>query len=389
VAAAERVIPVFCFDDRLVHGRHASGPRTQFMLECLADLRGSLRRRGADLVVRRGPPERELPALAREVGAGEVHLTPDVSSFARRRDERVQRALAAVGAEVQAHPGLSVVDDVTAVRTTSGGPYTVFSPFHRRWESAPRRDPLGAPRSLPALPSDVAVGRLPALAELGLESSVEDLPPGGEGPARERLARFLSGELAAYDSLRDALGEDRTSRLSPYIRFGCLSPREIESRLPRGAGAGEFRRQLAWRDFYLHVLHHFPRNARSEFQERYRGRIRWSHAKKRFAAWTDGRTGYPLVDAGMRQLRREGWMHNRARLVAGSFLTKHLGIDWRWGELVHVAPDRRRSGQQQRQLAVDRVGRRRPPAGLPADLQPGAPHGAVRPERRVRPPLRA
>jgi deoxyribodipyrimidine photo-lyase len=111
-----------------------------------------------------------------------------------------------------------------------------------------------------------------------------------------------------------------------------VSAREVEQRLGRGEGPAAFRRQLCWRDFHHHVLLHFPRNARSEFQERYRGRIKWNHARERFDAWCDGRTGYPLVDAGMRQLRREGWMHNRARLVVGSFLTKDLGIDWRCGE---------------------------------------------------------
>jgi deoxyribodipyrimidine photo-lyase len=146
------------------------------------------------------------------------------------------------------------------------------------------------------------------------------------------MSRFLSDGVRAYVEEHDALGTDRTSRLSSYLHLGCLSPRELEARLPRDAGPDAFRRQLCWRDFYHHVLHHFPRNARSEFQERYRGTIRWSNARRGFAAWCDGRTGFPLVDAGMRQLRREGWMHNRARLVVGSFLTKDLGIDWRWGE---------------------------------------------------------
>lgn len=135
-----------------------------------------------------------------------------------------------------------------------------------------------------------------------------------------------------YADDHDALGRDRTSRLSPYLHFGCLTPHQLERRLGRGRGPQAFRRQLCWRDFHHHVLANFPRNARSEFQQRYRGRIAWSYARKPFEAWCEGRTGYPLVDAGMRQLRREGWMHNRARLVVGSFLTKDLGIDWRWGE---------------------------------------------------------
>ena len=135
-----------------------------------------------------------------------------------------------------------------------------------------------------------------------------------------------------YGDERDTLASRGTSALSPYLHFGCVSPREIESRLPSGRGAEEFRRQLCWREFYAQVLRAFPANARSEHQQRYRGSIRWSHAEKRFEAWCNGRTGYPVVDAAMRQLRHEGWMHNRARLIVGSFLTKDLGIDWRWGE---------------------------------------------------------
>jgi deoxyribodipyrimidine photo-lyase len=151
---------------------------------------------------------------------------------------------------------------------------------------------------------------------------------GGESEARTRLTRFVGDRAAAYAETRNLVAENGASRLSPYLHFGCLSPREVEERAP----SEEFRRQLCWRDFYAHVLLHFPRNVRSEHQERYRGTIKWSRASRRFAAWCEGRTGFPLVDAGMRQLRSEGWMHNRARLVVASFLTKDLGIDWRWGE---------------------------------------------------------
>ena len=312
----ERVVPVFCFDDRLLRGRHASGPRTQFLLECLADLDERL---GGRLVLRRGAPERELPALAREAGARELHFSADSGPFARRRIERVVRA---AGVPAFAHPGLHAVDDL------GERPYRVFTPYHRWWLAEPRREVIDRPRSFGSLPSSVRKGRLPTLAELGLSQKVEEPPPGGETAARERLSRFLRSGLRDYATGHDALDRDGTSRLSPYLHFGCLSPREVEERVPDGA----FRRQLCWRDYYHHVLLHFPRNARSEFQERYRGSIRWSHAERRFEAWCEGRTGFPLVDAGMRQLRREGWMHNRARLVVGSFLTKDLGIDWRWGE---------------------------------------------------------
>jgi deoxyribodipyrimidine photo-lyase len=340
LATGERVVPVFCFDDRLLHGRHASGPRTQFLIECVRELDGALRERGSSLIVRHGPPERELVELAARVGATQLHFAADVSPFARKRGDRTRAALERAGVELHSHPGLNAVDEVGALRTRAGKPYTVFTPFHRTWEREPRRDVLGAPRSLPALPSRLAKGRVPSLRTLGLQQEVEQPPRGGEPAARERLTRFLGDDVRDYEDGRDALGSDSTSRLSPYLHFGCVSAREVEQRLFDAGGAGSalgdgaeaFRRQLCWRDFHHHVLLHFPRNAHSEFQQRYRGKLAWSRATRSFDAWREGRTGFPLVDAGMRQLRREGWMHNRARLVVGSFLTKDLGIDWRRGE---------------------------------------------------------
>jgi deoxyribodipyrimidine photo-lyase len=208
----------------------------------------------------------------------------------------------------------------------------VFTPFYRRWLTQPRREVNGAPRALPPTGRGAPGGRLPTLAALGLQQEVDEPAPGGEAAGRDALTRFLSGPVDDYADGYDTLTGRSVSRLSPYLHFGCLSPREIEERLGAGQGAEAFRRQLAWRDFYAHVLGHFPQNARHEFQERYRATLNWSRAEKRFEAWCEGQTGYPVVDAGMRQLRRHGWLHNRARLVVGSFLTKDLGIDWRWGE---------------------------------------------------------
>jgi deoxyribodipyrimidine photo-lyase len=300
-------------------------------LECLAELDSGLRDRGSRLVVRHGPPARELPALAAQVGAEAVHLSADVGPFARRRQREVRDALGETVA-FHVHPGLFAVDRLDAIRTQGGDPYTVFTPFFRNWAAQPRRDVLRAPRRLPPLPDKLTAGTLPTLGELGLAQECEDPAPGGESAGRERLRRFLADGVGGCDEGRDVLAGAGVSRLSPYLHFGCVSPREVEHRLTGGAGAAAYRRQLCWRDFYAHVIGHHPANARSEFQERYRGSIRWSRAKNRFEAWCEGRTGYPAVDAGMRQLRREGWMHNRARLLVGSFLTKDLGIDWRWGE---------------------------------------------------------
>jgi deoxyribodipyrimidine photo-lyase len=361
----ERVVPVFCLDDRLLHGPHASGARTKFLLECLRDLDASLRERGGRLVVCHGAPEHELVVLARETGADELHHTHDVSPFARMRGQRVHAAMQSAGVSIHAHSGLSVADDVRAIRNRQGRPYSLFTPFFNTWREQERRPVLRAPQRV-QLPAGVAVGRIPALASLGLAQELQQPARGGEAAARERLDRFLRGPVERYATRHDALAEDGTSRLSPYLRFGCISPRAIEQRLGAhlggkgpamgegargegapgqgapgqgapgqgapGEGAQAFRRQLCWRDFYSHVLYHFPSNAKQEFQARYRGTLAWNDDEDAFTAWCEGRTGYPLVDAGMRQLAREGWMHNRARMVVGSFLTKDLGIDWRRGE---------------------------------------------------------
>jgi deoxyribodipyrimidine photo-lyase len=330
--AHDRVIPAFCLDERLLGGRHASGPRTQFMLECLADLDTALCDRGSGLVLRSGDPKRELAALAEETGAEEVHFCADASGFACERDRRVVSAMERAGVAPVMHPGLFVIDNLRKIQTKAGSPYTVFTPFYRAWADQPRRDPAATPRTLPAIPSTVHKGQLPTLADLGLSQEVPDPASGGETAARAAMTLFLRGPIERYDNGRDDLDGRSVSRLSPYLHFGCLSPLELEQGLPDTKAGEAYRRQLCWRDFYAHVLRHFPENASREHLERYRGTIIWSRSLARFQSWCEGRTGYPVVDAGMRQLRREGWIHNRARLVVGSFLTKDLGIDWRWGE---------------------------------------------------------
>jgi deoxyribodipyrimidine photo-lyase len=331
--AGSTVVPMFCFDPRLLRGRHRSAARTQFLLESVSALDEALRAGGSRLVVRIGPPEVEVLAVASSVGARTVFVTDDAGPYGRRRDGSVNRALAQAGVELVACPGMFVVDEPAAIRTGRDEPYTVFTPYYRAWLAAPRRELLAAPRALPPVPDGVPSQGLPTLSSLGLDGDplVPDPVRGGEAAAWAAMKRFSAER---YEHERNLLGvEGGTSKLSPYLHFGCLSVRELEAWVNDASeGAEAFRRQLCWRDFYASVLRHFPRNARSEYQARYRSAIRWRRAEQQFDAWREGRTGYPLVDAAMRQLRREGWMHNRARLVVGSFLTKDLGIDWRWGE---------------------------------------------------------
>ncbi len=327
----DRVVPVFVLDDALLHGRFASTARTAFMLGCLRELDGALRERGGRLVVRHGKPEREVPRLAQELGARSVHWTGDVSPWARARDQAVIDALAAM--HVSAHPaaGACAVDDPARIRTKQGKPYTVFSPFARAWTGIDRRPAVQAPRAL-ALPPDVKAGRLPALADLGVKDEPELAFEPGEQAGRKAMANFLRSRLEAYEDRRD-FAAGGSSRLSPYLRWGCISPLELERKAAKrsGEGAVSYRNELAWRDFYAGVLMHFPEVVHHEFQERYRV-LSWARRSKKLDAWKDGATGYPFVDAGMRQLKAEGWMHNRLRMVVGSFLTKDLHLDWRLGE---------------------------------------------------------
>jgi len=330
VADFDRVVPVFVLDDALRAGRFASAPREAFMLGCLRELGGALRERGSGLVLRHGRPERELVTLAEEAGAQAVLWTSDVSPYARARDERVTQALRGAGLEALPQGGTYVVD-VSRPRTQAGKPFSVFSPFHRNWRAIERRAVHRAPAQLAPLPSGLRTGRLPA-APAGGDLPEPHCAPGEEA-ARAALATWLDGPIDRYADRHDGVARKGTSGLSPYLRWGCLSPAECEARAARrgGAGAEAWIRQLCWRDFYAHVLLMNPGNARQEYQPRYR-ELDWNDDPEAFDAWREGRTGYPLVDAGMRQLARTGWMHNRARLVVGSFLTKDLHLDWRLGE---------------------------------------------------------
>jgi deoxyribodipyrimidine photo-lyase len=334
-AQHERVVPLFVLDDALLRGRYASPARARFMLGCLRALDTELRERGSGLVVRHGPPEDEVVGLAREVGADAVYWTSDVAPYARRRDTRATAALRDAGVEARPQTGGYLVD-VSQPRTQGGKPYTVFSPFHRAIDQLGRRHVEPAPDALAPLPSSLRKGRIPSAEALGLtdDSVPEPIVEAGEPAAREALERWLAAEVDRYADRHDGMSRLGTSVLSPYLRWGCLSARECEERAARhgGAGATAWTRQLAWRDFYAHQLLLFPGNAHHEFQERYRGTLEWSDATDALHAWQTGTTGYPLVDAGMRQLARTGWMHNRARLVVGSFLTKDLHVDWREGE---------------------------------------------------------
>jgi deoxyribodipyrimidine photo-lyase len=332
----DRIVPVFVLDPALLVGRYRSSPRTDFMLGCLRALDQELRGRGSGLVIRRGEPEEVLRGLAEDVGASAVLWTSDVSPYARRRDRRVSEALRGAGVAPRPQGGNYIVD-VSKLRTAGADPYRVFSPFHRAWAKVERRPVHPAPAALAPLPSGLALRSLPGSADaLGLDAMPELRDPvvdPGERPARQAADRWFANKLQDYADRQDGVSRLATSQLSPYLRWGCLSPLELEQRARKhpGPGAAAWIRQLCWRDFYAHVLFHWPANVAREFQPAMR-ELEWDDDAEQLTAWQRGETGYPIVDAGMRQLAQTGWMHNRARLIVGSFLTKDLHLDWRSGE---------------------------------------------------------
>lgn len=333
-AAAASILPCFVFDDRVISGgRFVSPARTAFMLGCLDELRSNLRDLGADLILRRGRPEEVIPELAKEAAAKSVHWTEDISPFAKRRDAAVTEALEAAGIQARPHPGAYIVDRPGGIRSGQDRPYTVFSPFAKAWREIDRRPPEEPPGKL-TLAGDPDPGEMLALGDLGLaEAPATTTFQPGEAAAREAARQFRNDGVTDYGKRRnDPAGG--SSRLSPYIRWGCVSALELEGKLGRKDGEGPrvFRSELAWRDFYASVLDNFPEVTFREFQERYRGTLNWQEDDELLEAWKLGRTGYPLVDAGMRQMLADGWMHNRVRMVVASFLTKDIHLDWRAGE---------------------------------------------------------
>ena len=338
LGVAEAVVPVYVLDPRLLDGPRASANRTWFLLGTLRALARDLEALGAPLVVRTGRPEEVIPALAADAGAGDVFASRDVSPFARRRDAAVAETLAAAGRQLRLGPGLLVAEP-EEVHTTDGRPVTVFAPFARRWAAVPRRPLLGAPPAIPSLPRGViATDRLPAGPPPTADPAL--LPVPGEPAARDRLAAWAaSAALPGYAEGRNRLDADGTSRLSADLKFGTLSPLEV---LLAAEGPGEGRRvfvsELCWREFYAHALWHFPHVGRGAYRPAYDA-VPWIDDPAGLAAWQKGRTGYPVVDAAMRQLAASGWMHNRARMIAASFLAKDLLVDWRRGEahfMVHL-----------------------------------------------------
>jgi deoxyribodipyrimidine photo-lyase len=319
------VIPLFILDPAFAK---TSLRRRNFLYEGLHTLDQDLKKRGSFLVIRAGKPVHVLRKLCEETKAETIFAEEDFTPYARSRDAQVSKFLPLhlVSGQTVHHP--------TTVLKPDGKPYTIYTPYSKRWKThLTHIKIIPAPEEMDT-PAGIQSESLPQFSNTPL------FPAGGQ-EALIRLEEFLHKKIYSYADDRNRMDLDGTSSLSPYLRFGMLGLRQAVSaaqQVMSGAGSAELKRnaevwlnELIWREFYIQILYHFPHVSKGSFNASL-ANIRWRNDVDEFEKWKSGITGMPIVDAAMRQLRETGWMHNRARMIVASFLVKDLLIDWRWGE---------------------------------------------------------
>ena len=325
----DQLLPVFIIEPDLME--NAAPKRRAFLLNALSDLERELQDLGSRLLIRQGPALSALQSLANELEDITIFTHEDFSPFARQRDDAVAQAL-----DLEQFPSV-VLRHPTTILKDDGDPYVVYTPYKNKWYGHPIPTPadcLPAPESLPPVPQGLESETLPSFEPVtGYPATAKE--------AQGQLTSFTADGIRQYQSKRDRLDLDGTSKLSPYLRFGLVSAREAFAQaqiaLMQASDDGErleirtWMDELVWREFYTAILYHFPKVLDGPFREDYEN-LRWRDAPQDLKDWQKGSTGYPIVDACMRQLLETGWMHNRARMIVASFLTKDLLINWQAGE---------------------------------------------------------
>lgn len=338
---AAQVLPVYCLSDWA--GAHGwTGPiRQQFLCGCLASLAANLQAIGSRLILRTGSADEVLEKLVIETGATAIFFNRDYDPFGRAMERKIQALCDRLGIECQSFQD-RVMHEPDEILTGDGNPYRVYTPYSRNWLAQEKTKPYPVVKSLGAAPMESCASEpLPALDHWQLPMTEAAIPEPGERAARSRMKHHIeSGILTSYKELRDVPEGQTTSRLGQDLRFGLVGIRELVARCEKAAADASdsgrlsihtYIKELAWREFYLAILWHYPEVFEHEFNPEWRG-MEWPGTRKNFEAWCQGRTGFPIVDAGMRQLLATGFMHNRVRMIVAMFLTKDLHCDWRWGE---------------------------------------------------------
>ncbi|QXC61550.1 DNA photolyase family protein [Aquihabitans sp. G128] len=327
VDAHDRLVALFVHDPALAKPSGAN--RLVFLHRCLDALDEDL---DGLLVERHGDPAAVVAAVAAEVDAEAVYVAEDFGPYGKQRDDAVEEALLAAGRTLE-RVGSPYAIPPDTLFTGGGTPFKVFTPFSRAWRAHGWDAPVAAPRSavwLEGVDGGRGHGERPATPD---PDATDGLPDGGEAAAHRLADAFLADRVDDYTDDRNRPDLDRTSRLSPHLKYGTVHPRQLLARLGGSGGATTWAGELCWRDFYADVLHHRPETARRNYAAAMDG-LEWDTGKRadqRFEAWCRGETGYPIVDAGMRQLLAEGWIHNRVRMITASFLVKDLHVDWTRG----------------------------------------------------------
>ncbi len=351
VAAArdrsEKVVGVFCLDPGILQQDDVAPARVTYMIGCLQHLQHQYEQAGSQLVIVQADPKTGLVNLAKALRAEAVFWNKDVEPYSRDRDRAVAAALRAEQIEVCAfwdqllHPPQTIL-------TKAGEPYSVYTPFWRNWNAQGKPEPLAPLKSLTGLTATEqqqatksGAIALPTAKDLGYEWLNPLFLEPGEAVAQAKLTEFCDGAIADYDEQRNFPAQPGTSQLSAALKFGAIGIRTVWAATVAAkeqARSDEtnkniqtWQQELAWREFYQHAMFHFPGLAAGPYRDPFKA-FPWENNDEHFAAWCAGQTGYPIVDAAMRQLNETGWMHNRCRMIVASFLTKDLIIDWRWGE---------------------------------------------------------
>ncbi|BAQ61315.1 deoxyribodipyrimidine photolyase [Geminocystis sp. NIES-3708] len=344
---SQKIIGLFCLDPAILKGDDIAPARIKYLLGCLAELQENYRKLGSDLLIFHDSPLTVIPQLAEELKTEAVYWNLDVESFSRDRDKIIEKALKAKNIKVETFWDQLLHPPETILSKTNT-PYTIYTPFWRNWSQQPKLKPVNSPSNLSSLnheeykiATNIGLIPLPTLENLGFTWDNELLITAGETAALERLEYFCRYLLSDYNENRNYPSLDGTSQLSAAIKFGVISPRtlwqytQIELENCQSDEARDniiaWQKELAWREFYQHCLYFFPELETGAYRQQFH-HFPWQNNEIFFQAWCEGKTGYPIVDAAMRQLNETGWMHNRCRMIVASFLTKDLIIDWRWGE---------------------------------------------------------
>jgi deoxyribodipyrimidine photo-lyase len=338
--SGEELIPIYIMSDWMSQHGWTGAARQEFLCGSLTALAKNLEAIGGRLIIRKGDAVRELEMLAAETGASAIFANRDPDPFGRAVEARLGAMAKAKGIEFSLHKD-ACVHERDEVRTGQGTVFRVFTPYSKAWFNLPKPLPGPSIKKL-VTPSGIASLPLPQLSDWGL-SSLLSTPEPGERAARERLKQFVAGPISSYGENRDIPSLEGTSHLSQDLRFGLISPRQVyaaakkvEAELPPEGrkNSMKFLAEIVWREFYMQLLWHYPEVMDLEFNPTWRG-MNWpgiTAVPDAFERWCEGRTGFPIVDAAMRQMAATGWMHNRARMITAMFFTKDLHLDWRLGE---------------------------------------------------------